>query len=93
MTMTIDDLDAWRRVCLEAYTNLPTDSTVTMSQIDAVLVAGAREAVELDTSTAEESATYERLIDHVSAATGVHRDDVDAILAWCASDAAPLLEA
>jgi hypothetical protein len=89
--MMIADLDAWRRVCLEAYRNLPTDTEMTMGQVDAVLSVGAREAAVLDTSTAEGSADYERLLDRVGQSTGVEREDVDAVLTWRARDAAALL--
>lgn len=83
--------DAWRRVCLEAYSNLPTDTSVTMAEVDAVLLAGARQSVALDTSTTEGAARYGHLIDELRAATGVGIDDVDAILTVCARDAVILL--
>jgi len=75
--MSVTDLDAWRRVCVEAFSNLPTDTTVTMSQVDAVLLAGARLAEALDTSTSEGATEYEHMISRVSQATGVEREDVD----------------
>ena len=83
----IVDLDAWRRVCLDAYRNLSTDTAVSMGDVDAVLLAGARTAVLLDTSTTEGATAYGQLIDRVGRVTGVGRDDVGAILTWCAQDA------
>lgn len=91
--MTIKDLDAWRRVCLAAYDNLPRDTTVTMAQVDAVLLAGAREAVLADMSTTAGAEQYEQVIDRVSEATGVDRKDVDAVLTQCAEDATLLISA
>lgn len=87
----VSDLDAWRRVCLEAYRNLPANTAVTMGQVDAVLLTGAHDATALDAPAAESSAAYGRLLDRVSHATGVDRGDVDAILSWCAADAAVLV--
>lgn len=29
--------DDWRRLCMRAFDNLPTDTTVTMDDIDAIL--------------------------------------------------------
>ncbi len=87
----VSDLDAWRRVCMEAYRNLPANTAVTMGQVDAVLLAGAHDAAALDTSTAEGPAGYERLLDRVSRTTGVDRRDVDAVLSWCATDAATVM--
>lgn len=91
--MSVTDLDAWRRVCMEAFRNLPTDTEVSMGEVDAVLLAGAREAAALDKSSPPGwNAQYEHLIGSVSRATGVDRSDVDAILTWCARDAVGLIE-
>jgi hypothetical protein len=84
-------VDAWRRVCLSAFDNLAKDTTVTMAQVDAVLMAGAREAGTFDTSTIDGAARYGRLVDRVSRSTSVDHDDVDSILSWCAKDATRLL--
>lgn len=92
-TLTINDLDAWRRVCLSAYENLRADTTVTMAQVDAILLAGAREAAALDMATAAGAARYEQVIDRVIAeVAGVSHGDVDAVLTQCAEDAAPLID-
>lgn len=85
------DLDVWRRICLNAYTNLTRDTEVTMGQVDQVLTLGARGAAAADTSTPEGSAYYSELIAKVAAETGLPVDDVDAILVVCCDDAAEAL--
>lgn len=83
--------DAWNSVCHKAYENLTTDTSVTLDDIERVLLAGAREMAEVDWATAEGAAGGERLLTRVAETTGVSRSDVDAVLAWCAGDAAHLL--
>lgn len=83
--------DAWNSVCHKAYENLTTDTSVSLDDIERVLVTGAREMAAVDWSTAEGATSGERLLDRVAETTGVCRLDVDAVLAWCADDAAYLL--
>lgn len=91
-TPYIKDLDAWRRTCMKAYENLSTNTAVTMNQVDIVLMQGAREAAALDTSTPNGLDQYEKLIDRVAQAADIDRYDTDAILVWCAEQAATLIE-
>lgn len=83
----ITDLDAWRRVCLTAFDNLPSDTGVTMAQVDAVLTAGARRFTSEPTGGGALDAWFEE----IGAPVGLNFHDVDAILSWCAGDAAKLL--
>lgn len=84
--------DDWRRVCLKAFENLGDDTAVTIAQVDRVLTIGARRVAVLDTSTEADAAEYRRVVGQtVEVVVDVAARDVDAILTWCAKDAAELL--
>lgn len=86
MSDKIVDLDAWRSACLGAFENLSTDTPVTMAQVSAVLLAGARRYASGGPNIGA-PVWYEQIAE----TTGVTFDDVDAILCWRGDEAAKLL--
>lgn len=90
-TIPWSNVDNWRRVCMEAFDNLPGDTTVTMADIDAVLLDGARDAAALDTSDPYQARDYRTLVDRLSHKHDLSLEDVDSILLWRGKDAAALI--